>query len=310
MYRSADNETFYGGFTLETFSGLQSSSTVLVLGISLMYLLSVLGNLIIIVVVCLTPRLHTPMYFFLCNLSIQDVASVSNVLPKLLAIQVTGETQISFLECLTQMFVFAVCADAEFFILAFMALDRYVAICIPLRYFIIMNKSVYITLALISWIVGFFNASLVVFLISQSSFYDPKRISHFFCDIKALIRLSCGDVTHINTVILAESYVVGVSPFAIILTSYAFIISTILKMKTSAIRLKVFSSCSSHLTVVFLFCGTSIIVYLKPDSKDSSELDKILSLSYVAVVPALNPLVYSLRNREVLNALKISKVMP
>ncbi|XP_075129328.1 olfactory receptor 13D1-like [Leptodactylus fuscus] len=310
MYRSADNETFYGGFTLQTFSGPHSSSIALVLGISLMYLLSVLGNLIIIVVVCAAPQLHTPMYFFLCNLSIQDIIYVSNILPKLLVIQVTEETKISFLECLTQMFVFATCGDSEFFLLAFMALDRYVAICIPLRYSIIMNKRVYIALALISWTAGFSNASLFVFLISRLTFCDPKRITHFFCDIKALIRLSCGDVTHVNIVTLTETGIVAVSLFAMILTSYAFIISTILRIKTSATRLKVFSSCSSHLTVVFLFCGTSLTVYLKPDSKDSTNLNKMLSLSYVAVVPALNPLVYSLRNREVLNALRALKIIP
>ncbi|XP_075129330.1 olfactory receptor 5V1-like [Leptodactylus fuscus] len=308
MYRS--NKTFYGDFILQTFSGPQSSSIVLILGIFLMYLLSVLGNLIIIVVVCSAPRLHTPMYFFLCNLSIQDLVSVSNILPKLLVIQITGETHISFLECLTQLFVFLTCADAEFFLLAFMAFDRYVAICIPLRYSIIMNKSMRNILALTSWTAGYLNSSLFVFLISHLSFCDPKRISHFYCDIKALIRLSCGDVTHVNIGLLLETCVMGGFLFAIILTSYAYIISTMLKMKTSATRLKVFSSCSSHLTVVFLFCGTVLTVYMRPDSKDSTELDMSLSLLYVAVVPALNPLVYSLRNREVLNALKVSKVIP
>ncbi|KAM3926819.1 olfactory receptor 13F1-like [Leptodactylus fuscus] len=304
MYRDIFNETFEGDFTLGTFSGPHSSSLVLILGILLMYLLSVLGNLIIIVVVCAAPRLHTPMYFFLCNLSIQDIIYVSNILPKLLVIQVTGETQISFLECLTQMFVFAACADSEFSLLAFMAFDRYVAICIPLRYSIIMNKRVYVTLALISWMASFLNSSLVVFLISHFSFCDSKYIGHFFCDVKALIRLSCSDVTLMNYVLWIEEYVVGFLPFVMILTSYAFIMYTILKLKTSATRLKVFSSCSSHLMVVFLFFGTSLSLYMKPDSKDSTELDMSLSLLYVGVVPALNPLVYSLRNREVLKILR------
>ncbi|XP_075129332.1 olfactory receptor 2AE1-like [Leptodactylus fuscus] len=304
------NETFYGDFILQTFSGPQSSSIVLILGIFLMYLLSVLGNLIIIVVVCSAPQLHTPMYFFLCNLSIQDLVSVSNILPKLLVIQVTGETQISFLECFTQMFVFVACADAEYYLLTSMALDRYVAICIPLRYSIIMNKRVYAILSLISWMASFLNSLQYVFLISHLSFCDPKRISHFFCDMRALIKLSCSDVTHMNTMLLVEVCIIGGFLFATILTSYAFIISTILKLKTSATRLKVFSSCSSHLTVVFLFCGTSITVYIKPESKDSAELDMMLSLLYVAVVPTLNPLVYTLRNKEVLNVLKVSKDVP
>ncbi|XP_075129316.1 olfactory receptor 1E16-like [Leptodactylus fuscus] len=303
MYRDIFNETVQEDFTLKIFSGLHGT-VVLILGIFLMYLLSALGNLIIIVVVCSAPRLHTPMYFFLCNLSIQDLLYVSNILPKLLVIQVTGKTQISFLECFTQMFVFAVCVDTEYYLLTCMAFDRYVAICIPLRYSIIMNKRVYITLALISWMASFLNALLYVFLISHFSFCDPKSISNFFCDIKALIKLSCSDVTLMNNVLWIEEYVIGLLPFAMILTSYVFIISTILKIKTSATRLKVFSSCSSHLTVVFLFCGTSLSLYMKPDSKDSSEIEMSLSLLYVGVVPALNPLVYSLRNREVLMILR------
>ncbi|XP_075129334.1 olfactory receptor 13C9-like [Leptodactylus fuscus] len=309
MAMNLNNDTIVGEFYLKLFPTTENVLAFLILGIFLMYLVSVLGNLIIIAVVCAAPQLHTPMYFFLCNLSIQDVAYASSILPKLLVIQVTGETQISFLGCFTQMFIFAACMDTEFFLLASMAYDRYVAICIPLKYSVIMSKRVYTILALISWTAGSLNSLLYVFLISNLSFCGDKYISHFYCDIKALIRLSCSDVTHMNTVILIEGCIIGFLPFAMILMSYSFIISIILKIKTSARRLKVFSSCSSHLTVVFLFCGTSLSVYMKPDSKDSSELDMMLSLLYVAVVPALNPLVYSLRNKEVLNILKLSKVI-
>ncbi|KAG8535555.1 hypothetical protein GDO81_028277 [Engystomops pustulosus] len=247
-----------------------------------MYVFSMLGNLIIIGVVHVAPRLHTPMYFFLSNLSTQDVAYVSTILPKLLVIEITGETCISFLECFTQMFVFMGSAATD-------------------------TRGVCTILALISWMAGFFNALLYVFLISHLSFCDSKSIQHFFCDMKALIRLSCSDVTHMNNMMLTEVCVIGILLFAMILTSYAFIISTILKIKTSASRMKIFSSCSSHLTVVFLFCGTSMTIYLKPDSESSKELDMVLSLLYVAVVPACNPLVYTLRNQEVLSALKIKK---
>ncbi|XP_075715656.1 olfactory receptor 5V1-like [Rhinoderma darwinii] len=304
------NNTIYGDFNLKIFPTTETVLFVLTMGVVLMYLLSILGNLIIIAVVCAAPRLHTPMYYFLCNLSVQDVAYASSILPKLLAIQITGETQISFLGCFIQMFIFAACMDTEYFLLASMAYDRYVAICIPLKYSIIMNKRVCTMLALTSWTAGLLNSLLYIFLISHLSFCDSRYISHFYCDIKALIRLSCSDITYVNSVILVEGFIIGFLPFAMILTSYCFIISTIMKIKTSATRLKIFSSCSSHLTVVFLFCGTSLSVYMKPDSKSSTEVDMMLSLLYVAVVPALNPLVYSLRNREVLNVLRIFKVTP
>ncbi|XP_072006326.1 olfactory receptor 8I2-like [Engystomops pustulosus] len=307
MCGNGTNETFYGDFNLRTFSAYKKASIVLILAIFLMYVFSMLGNLIIIVVVHVAPRLHTPMYFFLSNLSTQDVAYVSTILPKLLVIEITGETCISFLECFTQMFVFMGSAATEYYLLAFMAFDRYVAICLPLKYSVIMNKGVCTILALISWMAGFFNALLYVFLISHLSFCDSKSIQHFFCDMKALISLSCCDVTHMNNLMLTEVCVIGILLFAMILTSYAFIISTILKIKTLASRMKIFSSCSSHLTVVFLFCGTSMTIYLKPDSESSKELDMVLSLLYVAVVPACNPLVYTLRNQEVLSALKIKK---
>lgn len=302
------NSSFNGEFHLKMFPTTENVLFVLILGILLLYILSMFGNLIIVVVVCATPRLHTPMYFFLCNLSILDMAYVSSILPKLLVIQITGETQISFLGCFTQMFIFASGMDTEFFLLAAMAFDRYVAICVPLKYSIIMNMRVCITLALTSWTAGSLNSLLYVSLISHSLFCDYKHISHFYCDIKALLKLSCSDVTYMNIVILVEGCIIGFLPFAMILTSYGFIISTILKIKTSARQLKVFSSCSSHLTVVLLFCATAIGVYMKPDSPNSAEIDMKLSLLYVAVVPALNPLVYSLRNREVLNALRITSL--
>ncbi|XP_072006323.1 olfactory receptor 5AR1-like [Engystomops pustulosus] len=294
----------YKEFHLKMFPIAEIFLFVLILGIFLMYLLSMLGNLIIIAVVYSAPRLRTPMYFFLVNLSIQDVASASSILPKLLAIEITGETYISFLGCFTQMFVYAACMDAEFFLLASMALDRYFAICVPLKYSIIMNKKVCTVLVLISWVAGSLNSLLYVSLVSHLSFCDLKDINHFYCDIKALMRVSCSEVTYINNVILLEGCILGFLPFAMILTSYGFIISTILKIKTMAGRLKIFSRCSSHLTVVFLFCGTSLSVYMKPDSESSVQSDMMLSLLYVAVVPTLNPLVYSLRNKEVLHVLK------
>ncbi|XP_040271851.1 olfactory receptor 1361-like [Bufo bufo] len=303
------NTSFSEDFHLIAFSRLQNVSYVLILSILLMYILCMLGNLIIIAVVWVAPRLHTPMYFFLCNLSTLDMAYVSTILPKFLDSQITKNTSISFTNCFTQLFMYVACVNTEFLLLSSMAFDRYVAICVPLKYPIIMDKRVCIILSFYPWTVGTLNSLLYFFLISRLSFCDSKDIIHFYCDMKALLRASCSDTKHVNIVILSEGYTLGFMAFGMILTSYVYIISSILKIKTSARRLKIFSSCSSHLTVVLLFCVSSLSVYMNPDSESSTELDMMLSLLYVAVVPALNPLVYSLRNKEVLDVLRIHKVI-
>ncbi|XP_075199965.1 olfactory receptor 2G3-like [Anomaloglossus baeobatrachus] len=303
------NTSFVEDFHLLAFSEYQNISYVLILSILLMYLLCMLGNLIIIAVVWVAPNLHTPMYFFLCNLSTLDMAYVSAILPKFLDFQITKKTRISFPGCFTQLFMSVACVDTEFLLLSSMAYDRYVAICVPLKYSIIMNKKACLVLSLTPWTIGALNSLLYVFLISHLCFCDSKDITHFFCDMKALLRIACSDIRHVNLVILSEGYTLGFIAFGMILISYVFIISAILKIKTSAKRLKIFSSCSSHLTVVVLFCGSSLSVYMNPDSKSSTELDLMLSLLYVAVVPALNPLVYSLRNKEVLDVLQLRRVI-
>ncbi|KAG8540454.1 hypothetical protein GDO81_008966 [Engystomops pustulosus] len=307
MYVTAINTSFSEDFHLLAFSGLQSVSFVLIFAILLLYLLCMIGNLIIIAVVWTAPRLHTPMYFFLCNLSVLDMTYVSTILPKLLDYQITGKNIISFTSCFTQLFMSVACLDTEFLLLSSMAYDRYVAICDPLKYSIIMSRKSCISLSLTPWTFGMLNSLLYVFLISHLSFCDSKNITHFYCDLKALLGASCSDIRYVNIVILLEGYILGVIAFGMILISYVFIISAILKINTSAKRLKIFSSCSSHLTVVFLFCGSLLSVYINPDPKSSKEQkDIIFSLMYVAVVPALNPLVYSLRNKDVLDVLRIS----
>ncbi|KAG8573954.1 hypothetical protein GDO81_008965 [Engystomops pustulosus] len=293
-------------FHLLAFSGLLNISYVLIFSIVLMYLLCMIGNFIIIAVVWAAPRLHTPMYFFLCNLSTVDMAYVSTILPKLLDSQITGNNTISVTSCFIQLFMSIACMEIEFLLLSSMAFDRYVAICVPLKYSIIMNKKSCVLLSLSPWTFGCLNSSLYVFLISHLSFCGSKNIFHFYCDLKALVGASCSDIRHVIVVILLEGFLIASLAFGMILVSYAFIISAILKIKTSATRLKIFSSCSSHLTVVSLFCGSLLCVYINPDSKSSTEQeDVMLSLLYVAVVPALNPLVYSLRNKDVLDVLRI-----
>ncbi|KAG8573953.1 hypothetical protein GDO81_008964, partial [Engystomops pustulosus] len=301
------NSSFSEDFHLLAFFGQQNVSYFLIFSILLMYFLCMLGNLIIIAVVWTAPRLHTPMYFLLCNLSALDITYASTILPKFLDYQITGRNSIPSTNCFTQLFMYITCVDTEFLLLSSMAYDRYVAICNPLKYSIIMNKNSCIILSLTPWTIGLLNSLLFVFLISHLSFCNSKNIIHFYCDMKAILRASCSDTRHVNLVILSEGYTLGFLAFGMILTSYAFIISAILKIKTSSKRLKIFSSCSSHLTVVVLFCGSSLSVYMNPESKNSTEQDLMLSMLYVAVVPALNPLVYSLRNKDVLDVLRIPK---
>ncbi|OCT90236.1 olfactory receptor 1-like [Xenopus laevis] len=299
------NSTVPRDFHLLAFSNSEEHHHIIFIGLLLMYLLTVLGNMMIIVLVCLVSQLHTPMYFFLCNLAVQDIISVSAFLPKLMAITFTTGTSTSFPVCITQLFLFITCTDGDFILLAIMAYDRYVAICFPLRYHLIMKPGICILLVTTSWMFCATNAMCYSLLISQLSYCKLLDINHIFCEIVSLVQLSCSDTTHIQTLLTVEAPLVGIFPFGLILTSYVYIIYTILKMRTSAARLKTFSSCSSHLTVVLLYGGTCISLYMKPDSQNSQEVDKLLSLMYLGFVPMLNPLVYSLRNRQVQSAAKI-----
>ncbi|XP_053545675.1 olfactory receptor 1G1-like [Bombina bombina] len=271
-----------------------------------MYLLAVLGNLMITTAVCLVSQLHTPMYFFLCNLSVEDIVYVSTVLPKLLVTTVTGDTSISLSSCIVQLYFFALCVTVEFVLLSFMAYDRYVAICVPLHYILIMNKMMCILLASSSWFLGSIVSLFLTLMVTNLTFCDVHDINHFFCDPQTMIKISCSDTTNIILFTSIGGVLCGCCPFILIIISYIYIISTILKIQTSGGRSKMFSSCSSHLMVVILFCGTCLSMTMKPKSEKSKKLDIILSLIYIAVVPVLNPLVYSLRNREVMKAMKKS----
>ncbi|XP_040263981.1 olfactory receptor 5V1-like [Bufo bufo] len=293
-----------GEFRLLSFSVSADVQIVFILGILFIYSLILLGNLVIIVLISLAPHLHTPMYYFLCNLSVQDIIYVSSILPKFLAITITKVLRITFPGCFTQMFFFTFCVGTEFLLLTSMAYDRYVAICIPLRYTAIMSKVTCVLLPVASWLVGFLTALIHSLMVSFASFCGSQDINHFYCDLKTVIKLASSDTTHIKTLLFVVCIVLGLFPFLLILTSYIFIISRIVKIRSSKGRMKAFSSCSSHLTVVILFYGAPLSSYMIPESEHSQEKDKLLSLLYTAVVPLLNPLVYSLRNNDVMSAMK------
>ncbi|XP_056425754.1 olfactory receptor 5V1-like [Hyla sarda] len=290
-------------FYLITFSMASQAQVYLFWGILIIYLMAMSGNLIIICLVCLVPKLHTPMYFFLCNLAIVDVASTTTSIPKLLAISLTHDHRISYTGCMIQLFFFVLCADGEIFILTSMAYDRYVAICKPLEYHMIMRKNMYVVMAASTWIVGALNALTHTILTSILQFCYSNIINNFLCELNSVVVLSSSDLTSRKVFMFSEVFLISFVQFLLTIISYIFIFSTILKIRSSAGRMKAFSSCTSHLIIVILFYGPLFFLYIKPKSEDSKEQDMLLSMLYPVVVPMLNPLVYSLRNKDVWEAI-------
>ncbi|KAM4636981.1 olfactory receptor 5AR1-like [Discoglossus pictus] len=270
---------------------------------ALMYLVAVIGNTLTISVICLDTQLHVPMYILLCNLSFLDISFTTMVVPKLLDIFLTGDHIISYAGCTTQVFFFVVLIVSEYFILAAMAYDRYVAICIPLRYSQLMSNEVCLFMASASWTLGFLEGVLYVILISYCHFCRSNKINHLFCDLKPLVKLSCSDTHAIETTIHGPSAIIGFMPSVLTLISYICIIFTIMKIHSNQGRLKAFSTCSSHLTVIILFYGTILGMYMRPKSDYATDQDKYFAILYASVIPMLNPLIYTLRNQDVTGAL-------
>ncbi|XP_053329222.1 olfactory receptor 1013-like [Spea bombifrons] len=269
----------------------------------LIYVMALTGNLTIILVIFKERRLRTPMYFFLCNLSFLDITYTSTVVPKLLHICLTGDQSIPYAACIAQVFLFVLCVVAEYFLLAVMAYDRYAAICNPLIYPHLMNLNVCALLATASWCFGLLESFLFLGLISQCSFCQSKVINHLFCDLKPLIKLSCSRTDILELAVQVSAVLFGVVPLVFVLVSYVLIISAILRIRSREGKRKAFSTCSSHLTVVILFFGIILTMYLRPKSAYSIEQDKALALMYTLCIPTLNPVIYSLRNKEVKEAL-------
>ncbi|XP_029437212.1 olfactory receptor 5V1-like [Rhinatrema bivittatum] len=265
----------------------------------LIYLIILMGNLTIIALTCLDPHLHTPMYFFLCNLSFLDISSTSVTLPKLLDILLRKGRLISLKCCITQMYFFLCFASIEFVIISVMAYDRYVAVCHPLRYAVIMNQRLCVLMATGTWILGFLDTTINTVLLSHFSYCGSNEINHFFCDLSALLKLSCTSTSTSESVTLILGAFVALPCFITTLTSYVYIISTILRIRSTEGRRKAFSTCSSHLTVVILFYGTIMCLYMRPVSMQSLDLNKIFALLYNVLIPMINPFIYSLKNREV-----------
>ncbi|KAM7231744.1 hypothetical protein CapIbe_016505 [Capra ibex] len=267
------------------------------------YVTTVLGNLLILVLICLDPHLHTPMYLFLSNLSFSDLCFSSVTMPKLLQNMQSQDPSIPYAGCLTQMYFLLFFGDLESFLLVAMAYDRYVAICFPLHYTAIMGPRLCLSLLVLSWVLTMFHAMLHTLLMASLHFCEDNVIAHFFCDMSALLKLSCSDTRVNELVIFIMGGLILVIPFLLIITSYARIVSSTLKVPSARGIRKAFSTCGSHLTVVSLFYGTVIGLYLCPSANNSTVKETVMAMMYNVVTPMLNPFIYSLRNRDMKGAL-------
>ncbi|KAE8619165.1 hypothetical protein XENTR_v10009652 [Xenopus tropicalis] len=296
-----DNNTIFTYFYISAFSREGEKQPTLFIAFFFMYMFGVLGNLSIITVTCSDAHLHTPMYFLLSCLSFIDICYTTTTLPKLLHILLTGNNIISFPECFTQMFFYMLTAESEIVVLAFMAYDRYVAVCDPLKYYLIIQIKKCARILAGIWTSGLVNSLLSSLVISRLPFCGSNTINQFFCDIKYVAKISC-EVIGIYYYLFLVAGTYGVLPFLLCLASYAKIILNILQMKSVVGRQKAFSTCSSHLTVLLLFYGAALWMYMAREN--SQELDHIITVIFTAVTPMLNPLIYSLKNKEIKKAMK------
>ncbi|ERE69581.1 olfactory receptor 10AG1 [Cricetulus griseus] len=299
-----ENTTTVTQFLFLGFAGLPNLQGFLFGMFSIMYMIILIGNSFIIVIARIDPALQKPMYFFLANFSFLEICYVSVTLPRILYNLWTQDRRICLLACAIQMFFFLILAATECFLLAVMSYDRYVAICNPLHYPLVMNPTKCTQMAVGSWLGGIPVQIGQTCRIFSLHFCHSNRIDHFFCDVPPILKLACGDTSmHELSVYLVAMFFVA-SPFMLILASYSKIIATILKLPTATGRAKAFSTCSSHLVVVVLFFGSATINYLRPKSIHSAGTDELLSLFYTIVTPMFNPLIYSLRNKDVIAALR------
>nr|XP_020768993.1 olfactory receptor 5AK2-like [Odocoileus virginianus texanus] len=299
-----NNGTEVAGFILLGFTGQHKSWCVLFTIFLMIYMVTVVGNIGMILLIKIDSSLHTPMYFFLQNLAFVDLCYTSAITPKMLQNLVGTEQSISFIGCVVQLLVYGAFITSDCYILAAMAVDRYVAICNPLHYPTVMSRRACIHLLVGSYFIGFLNASVNVSFIFSLSFCKSNKINHFFCDAPPILALSCSDIYFSNmmlTVLVGFNMTFTVS---VVIFSYMFILIAILKISSAAGRKKAFSTCASHLTAVTIFYGTLSYMYLHHRATGSQEQGKMASVFYGVMVPMLNPLIYSLRNQDVREALK------
>ncbi|XP_032702448.1 olfactory receptor 10AG1-like [Lontra canadensis] len=302
------NLTSMTEFILLGFSDYPNLQMFLFIIFYFVYVIILMGNGIIVLVTRLDQALQTPMYFFLSNFSFLEVCFVSATLPRMLTNLWTQKRSISLFACATQMSFVLMLGNVECLLLTVMAYDRYIAICNPLHYPLIMNHKVCVQLVAACWITGILVEIGQTCQIFSLPYCGSNQINHFFCDIPPLLSLACGDTFLNEMLVFIVAMLFVMIPFLLILGSYSKIISTILRLPSATGRTKAFSTCSSHVIIVAMFFGSAIITYLQPKAKHSSKTDKFLSLFYTIVTPMFNPMIYTLRNKDVMIALR--KLLP
>ncbi|XP_066486793.1 olfactory receptor 2D2-like [Tiliqua scincoides] len=293
------NQTSITQVILVGLTSHRKTQIALFVTILIAYLMTMLGNLTVILLARLDSRLHTPMYFILSNLSCLEMCFVSNIVPQMLTQLMSGSGGMSFNHCMAQMYFAGALGCTEAVLLGAMAYDRYVAILHPLVYAVAMNRGRCLMLGAISWASGFLLPVIFTCCIMRLPFCGAKHINHFFCSLQMVLRLVCGDIHHIEVTILVGGVIVLLTPLCVILISYALIVLSIVRMSSGASRSKAFSTCSSHLLVVTMFYGSLLALYMRPRSGTDTSHDKHVSIFYVVITPLLNPVIYTLRNKDV-----------
>ncbi|XP_043836021.1 olfactory receptor 6C2-like [Dromiciops gliroides] len=298
------NMTTVQEFILEGFPAVQHLGKPLFVAHLLLYLVSIMGSIVIVTITWTDHCLQTPMYFFLSNFSFLESCFITTVIPKLLEIFFSGRQTISFAACLTQTFFFLSLGSTCFFLLAVMSLDRYMAICKPLHYHSIMSMRVCFLLVLTCYVLAFILIIGLILMVSQLSFCDSNVINHFFCDLGPLVHLSCSDTSTVESFTFLLSIFIILSSLTVTAISYINIITTIVNLPSAKEKQKAFSTCSSHLIVLFLTYGSCVFIYVKPKQADRLEANKEAALVNTVITPLLNPFIYTLRNKQVKKALR------
>ncbi|XP_054246504.1 olfactory receptor 2D2-like [Indicator indicator] len=299
-----ENQSVVTEFILQVLSSQPRTQTVLFIVFLVVYLFSMVGNILIIAVVRVDCQLQSPMYFFLANLSFIDICFISSFIPQMLVNFVTKKSTISFSGCAAQTYFSLIFGVTECVLLGVMAYDRYMAICHPLLYTTAMNRKVCTLMVVACWISSLLSSTYVSGLTFQLPFCGPNTLNHYFCEVPALLVLACTDTAFVELVVFIFSILIALIPFLLIVFSYAHIFSTILKIQSTGVQYKTFSTCGSHLMVVTIFYGTVICIYMNPTSRTRQDRDKVVSLFYTIGAPVLNPLIYSLRNKDMKRALR------
>ncbi|KYO36121.1 olfactory receptor 6N1 [Alligator mississippiensis] len=300
----ASNWTLVTEFIILGFPYARETELILFAVFLLMYALTFTENIVIILVIGMDYRLHTPMYFFISNLSVLEIGYTTVTVPKMLANIAIQSRTISITGCFTQLYIFFFLGSAECFLLAAMAYDRYLAICNPLHYTTMMDRRVCVRLALGSWLGGFLAPAVPTAFIFRLPFCGSNVINHFFCDSPPLLELSCRDIFEIEVINFMVGTAVLLSSFVLTMVSYIFIVATILRIPTAEGRSKAFSTCASHLTIVTMFYGTTIFMYIRTKTIQAFDFNKVVSIFYSVLTPVINPIIYSLRNNDIKQAMR------